>query len=314
MVYKAFQEVILSELKERLTDGFRVVTHRVPKNNGIILDGVCILPQEESVAPMIYLNQYYERFQNGASLESLADEILRICLTAPCSGIDFPDPDEFEKQKDKVICRIVNSAANAALLRDVPSVPFLDLSVIFCLYLGGSPKGQMTALIHQSHMDAWNVSVDELYALAVKNTPRLLPADLRSMAEVIESMAGCGAEGFPDADVLRELSDCSQSPPLYVLTDCTGMRGAASMLYPGQLKRFAQELDADLIILPSSIHEVLLLPYHNEVRISELEDLVRYVNLHDVPEEDILSDHVYFYSRSSDKTIIAQDPASALAS
>ena len=86
------------------------------------------------------------------------------------------------------------------------------------------------------------------------------------------------------------------------------------MLYPNILKNFAEQLDRDLVILPSSIHEVLLLPYDESILFRELSDMVSNINQNEVAVEDRLSNHVYFYSRTADEIILAHDSASAYVS
>ena len=131
------------------------------------------------------------------------------------------------------------------------------------------------------------------------------------MAEAMDDIAreqmgdayypGAAGSIFPEHDDL----------PLYVLSNTSGLHGACVMLYPNVLKKLADRLDRDLVILPSSIHEVLLLPYDENVVFDELADMVAAINHSDVPVEDRLSDHVYFYSRAADEIILAHDPATA---
>ena len=69
------------------------------------------------------------------------------------------------------------------------------------------------------------------------------------------------------------------------------------MLYPHVLKDFAESLGEDLIVLPSSIHEVLLTPCNVSLPLDELNGMVQAINQSDVPAEDRLSDHIYYFSR-----------------
>ena len=87
------------------------------------------------------------------------------------------------------------------------------------------------------------------------------------------------------------------SVALYVLTNSRGINGAACILYPRVLKEFAESLGEDLIILPSSIHEVLLTPSSVSLPPEELNEMVQAINQSDVPAEDRLSDHIYYFSR-----------------
>ena len=64
-------------------------------------------------------------------------------------------------------------------------------------------------------------------------------------------------------------------------------------------------MEGDLIILPSSIHEVLLIPHSNHISYEELAETVFTINQEEVPQEDRLSNHIYYYSRSKNHLSVA---------
>ena len=94
---------------------------------------------------------------------------------------------------------------------------------------------------------------------------------------------------------------------LLILTNRSGVYGASAILYEGVLKNIAQRLGSDLVILPSSVHEVILLPYEDERRMEGLERMVREINQTVLPEEEVLSDQVYVYNRETDKVFRARE-------
>ncbi len=94
------------------------------------------------------------------------------------------------------------------------------------------------------------------------------------------------------------------------MTNTAGINGACTILYPGILKNFSATLNQDLVIIPSSIHEVLLVPYDSTVSLDDLSNMVNQVNHAEVPMEERLSNHVYFYSRQTDQVLILQDSVS----
>ena len=163
-------------------------------------------------------------------------------------------------------------------------------------------NGYATAQIHNEHMRMWSVDVDTLYELAKTNTPRLFPAEIKSMVQVIKGIMGWENPGM---DMEEDLSGESMSEPIYVLTNQDGFKGAAAVLYEGVLKGFAEQKGCDLIILPSSIHEMILVPYKKSMDMAELGEMVRNINRTTLPAEEILSDSVYLYSRETDQVTMA---------
>ena len=128
-----------------------------------------------------------------------------------------------------------------------------------------------------------------LYEAARENTPRLLKARLGAMG-----------------DFLREEEDAGflKGPGLYVLTNREHQNGAASLLYEGMLKRCAKTCGGNFFVMPSSIHEVILMPYQSGVEVGQLKDIVREGNQTQVAPQEILSDSVYFYSQDRKKLLV----------
>ncbi|MFT4104407.1 MAG: DUF5688 family protein [Lacrimispora sp.] len=308
MVYETFLETVKNSLKETLGDEFDLSLQSVQKNNGLQLDGLCIGKAGEKSAPTVYLNQFYQEFSYGRPLEDILSDILSLYhdsllpMSPPFEELLIPD-----QIKNKVIFRLISKTANETLLKDIPHIPYpdLDLTLVFCLALQRTKDCLMTALIHNSHLHTWGFSTEDLFLAAKANTPRLFPARIRSLSEVIKDIARETAEKELEG-ALEEFFDTSpMSPPMFVLTNSTGINGASSLFYEGILKDFANANDSDLIILPSSIHEVLIIPYNDTISLEELSDTVFSINQEEVPEEDRLSNHIYHYSKSKNSLTVA---------
>lgn len=185
-----FQSKVTDALQSRLGKDYHLILQKVPKNNGILLDGLSIMRKDVGVSPTIYLNSYYERYQDGIPFHSIVEEIFQIYQeNSAVTRLDFSILNDFSLLKDKVVYKLIHTASNKTLLSDLPSIPYLDLSIVFYLFLEKNESGQMTALIHNDHLSGWNTNLDELYRLASANTPRLLPAEVKSMSDVMKSLA-----------------------------------------------------------------------------------------------------------------------------
>lgn len=315
MVYEMFQAKVADSLRSQLGGDYQLVLQKVPKNNGTILNGLSIMRKGAGVSPTIYLESYYEQFQEGTSFNSIIQEILQIYQEhTAVTHLDFSILNDFSLLRDKVMYKLIHTASNRELLQDIPSIPYLDLSIVFYLFLEKNEYGQMTALIHNDHLESWNTCLEELYRLASANTPEFLPADLKPMSDVMKSIAQEQLGSDYREDFIDELMSSPDASPLYVLTNSSGICGACALLYPDQLKNFADMLESDLVILPSSIHEVLLVPYDNHISFDELAHMVSHINRAEVPVEDRLSDQVYLYSRALDQVIFAGSPVCSVLS
>lgn len=89
---------------------------------------------------------------------------------------------------------------------------------------------------------------------------------------------------------------------MYVLTNSIRTNGATCISYPDILKDFADKHQSDVYIIPSSIHEVILLP-EKDLEIDGFNQMIAEVNRKELDPTEVLSDHMYMYSRSEDKII-----------
>ncbi len=288
MVYETFLETIHTMVQNRLGNRARVSLQRVLKNNGLLLDGLTISSPASTLSPTVYLNAYYDEAEKGLPLTSITEQILLLYEEAPIVPSELGEElRHFESVSGRIAYKLINAGDNAILLSSVPHYRYFDLAVVFYLIVSESQEGQMTALIHHEHLKLWDITPEQLIQLAEANTPRLLPCRITPIEEAISQMS----EWEPEVPV--------PFPPvnLHVLTNDKGINGASCLLYPDVLKTFSASVDDDLIILPSSIHEVLLTPKSKALPIDELNEMVRTINAADVSAEDRLSDHVYCYSR-----------------
>ena len=299
MDYNQFLEEIRTAVQERLGSNYEIRIQKITKNNGIVLDGLIIGKASKSIAPTIYLNSYYMHYTHGMSLEEILEDI--ISAYKESNDVSFGDTREFlnfNKLRDKVAFKLIQREKNQELLNEVPYIEFLDLAVVFYLILDEHKGGQMTALIHNSHMEPWGVDKEELYCLAMKNTPILLPSEIKTMKEIMCDILKGDLEELEMEEMVDDLLDFdSQKPSLYVLSNKKQIHGAGCILYDGCLNNFANYQNSDIVILPSSTHEVILVPDDGKLDYRELRKMVGEINESEVPKEDVLSDRIYKYSR-----------------
>ena len=289
MVYKTFLNTIHAMVQERLQGRARVCLHQVLKNNGLLLDGLTIAPIGSQMAPTIYLNSYYDEAEKGLPLSIITDQIVLLYETDP--GIPEEtamEVQQFESIRDKVAYKLIHAGNNKALLAAIPHIRYLDLAIIFYFIVAENADGQMTAIIRKEHLKLWDITEEEVIQTAMKNTPRLLPFKITPIEQALANLATFSL--FPPEEL--------PSVHLKVLTNNREINGAACILYPNLLKNLAEEAEDDLIVIPSSIHEVLVAPQRHALPCQELNAMIRYINQTDVPPEDRLADHVYCYSRS----------------
>lgn len=199
----------------------------------------------------------------------------------------------YEDAKQNIVCTLISTRKNIELLRDIPHVDFLDLSVVFEYIADRNADYTTSVLIRNSHLKLWDISVDELYAAAVENTQKICGYEIKTMKEVLQESINETVE-----------SDFSENPKMYVITNKDKVKGAACILYPHLLRDFAEAVGSSLYIIPSSIHEVLILPTDNKNDSDAIKGMIKDINNAIVSEDEILSYSLYFYNKENDKVTI----------
>lgn len=226
---------------------------------------------------------------------------------------------------------MVNYSRNKALLENVPHIRFLDLAITFHCLVRQDDSGIGTIRLTNEHKEMWDLSMKDLMQIASINTERLFPARITTMEQVLAELFRKELESekddeqeLPFTDVgednwmeetnesqqneyteemldamLNDMRLAKQTPTMYILTNTAGINGATTMIYKDVIRNFAKEHDTDFYILPSSIHEVILVPYEERISKEELKDMVGEVNCTQVALEEVLSDRVYIYRRDT---------------
>lgn len=282
MGFDNFLNTVRVLVQQKLGDSCEVRPEKVLKNNGTVCEGLTIISGSCPIAPTIYLNDFYEMYNCGMPIHRIADQVVQAVTAAPELPADTAERFcDYDRIRNRLAIRLVNAEGNRELLKDLVWCPVLDLAMVFFSVLRSDCGELYSCTVRKEHLEIWNISREILCRDAMASAPKVLPARLRTMSDTLQ---------LPTDEILPV-------PPLFVLTNGTGIQGASAMLYPDVLKKLADAVDDDLIIIPSSIHEVLLLPERLAGTSRSLNEMVQEVNRQGVEPMDRLSDHVYYFRR-----------------
>jgi hypothetical protein len=299
--YNTFVKDITEMVQTMMGEEYSARIYKVTKNNSLELDSLVLLKEGKNFAPNIYLQAYYEAFLEGITMEELAERLCTIYdnCSQPISDESFNYT--FDEMKPYIIYRLVSYDRNRKLLENIPHIKYLDLAITFHCLVHNDNDGIGTIRITNEHMEVWKVSLQELQEQAVKNTQKRFPSVIRSMDEVIRGLLAEeeGNEDLPE-EIMDDLLDnhriTADQHKMYILSNQKGINGATCILYDNILRKFSEKVHANLFILPSSIHEVILVPDDKSISKASLARIVRDVNCTQVASDEVLSDKVYFYS------------------
>lgn len=303
MQYNQFLSYIRSDIQAHMGPDVSVSLRRTLKNNNYYLDGLTVLPPGENISPTVYLNSYYQDFLDGTPLADIAETIRTVYEQFPRrQPVDLNLFQDFEKARSRIAFRLCHFASNRPLLKQIPHIPKLDLAIVFFLVVDSGPDEEMTVTITREQTEIWNISEQLLYETAACNTPFLYPCRCVSLEQMISELRPLTAAG---SDTPKPIPARQSSPlPMYVLTNRQRLNGAACILYDQVLQEFSRRAGGDFFILPSSIHETILLPCQEHIQTETLTAMVKEINDTEVSPTDRLSDRVYRYSARTEQLSI----------
>ncbi len=329
MEMKDFCEKVKAALEKDLEEGAVVRISEVPKNNGITLHGVSIYRTDVNITPTIYLEECYKRYEDGETFANIM-RLIKNALEKNRleNSFDVTEYVDLEKAKSRFAFKLVNIPKNHKLLEEVPYIPYLDMAIVFYYLLDEEQiDGHATITIRNSHMKMWGITAEDLFSYALTNAGKLLPPAIRNMEDLMREILY--RQNYPMQhkhnpwnpewpgelsmdELLRDMIHHGGRAPMYILTNRSRRYGAGCILYPGLLKQIGQEIHSNFYVLPSSVHETILLPDLGLENPEVLLEMVKEVNESEVPEEEVLSDSVYYYDIKKDHLGIVEKEAYAV--
>jgi len=302
-----FKNILLNEFAEKTRGLPKASVEEIVRNNGVIVEGITIEKYNTHVRPFFDIKDLYEDYCHGLCIDSIIDKMIKKpgCDKSALEKIVDCYKD-FEYIRKNVMFKLINYNKNCECLKNVPHRRFLDLAIVYYCSFDCIQNANGNILVSESHMKMWEVDENMLYCCAMKNTPAKNKAILMDMKTMLLSLFR--EKQMPNMYEMQEFLEVQDDKAdLYVLTNETKSFGAGVMIYENLIKKYAEENVTDYYIIPSSIHEVLLIPVQSksDTNTQELTCIVKEVNDTQVLTEEILSYNVYYYSRKDGVISIA---------
>lgn len=282
-----FYENILENVRSRFDlEKYDINLYHAEKSNGLIYTGVYIKEAENAVSPVIYLDDYYNKWhRNEYSTEYVVNEVIRIyndIKMNPFVMTDAYNTKEFIIAN--VFIHLVNTYANINILKRAPSREMFNLSMVYKCAVMNNEQGMAAFLITNAILEEVGVTEEELYEAAMQNTKRIFPIVCNTMYDMI------GSE-------IEDVDDLIKNSPMYVMTNEQKNGGAHALIYPEYFEELSSMIEDNLIIIPSSIHELIILPA-SLANIEEANIMLNTINPQ-IDAEDYLGNRVFYYDREN---------------
>lgn len=300
-------------MEKKLGEEYRIFPKDQRKNNELVLHGICVQKGNETVIPMVYVDELAHPYETGElDVEKIADILLVCCIRDGIPQSTADDLTDFGKMKEMVRLRLVNYEANLKELENSPHRKFLDLAITYYLDMKTVVGGQNGAAgITNVLMEIWGVSEDELYNLGMG---KLLTEDDCHAIEMLELLRLLAQEEGNELEekIIAEYQKEQAKPRMYMATNQKHHYGANCMLNKSFLKKMAEDTGCSLIIYPGSVHEIIILPQKNGSEVCMDTDDIKAINGCSVPQNEWLSGSIYRYDREKQEVSIYKEGAPLL--
>ena len=299
--YEGFRNVLFSQTKRVFKDEFGIndiTVEKTIRNNDTEIEVLCIKHGTTGCMPNIHIDDLYEVYEKGENIDEIIDSVKETYIR--CSRYTLPDLEKLrafveniDEAGSKIEFRLINADTNEKRLEDKPFKRFGEFALSYQLKVGTADNGFYVTLITNDMMELWNLNIDELHRQAVENMDPI--------------------NNF----VLQKLSDLLEIPDrtgMFVLTNKHKMNGATMIMFDEVRQKVGKYVGGDYYILPSSVHEVIIIPKRYTSDISYLTYMIRSANRDEriVRPDDFLYDNLYEYNMDTRRVSLSVDPKAVL--
>lgn len=288
MDYEQFKATFAEDLKNNLQKlGIEadVSEHHIEKLNDSY-DALSVTLKGSSIGVNANLDEIFHAMERGRDYNEVlseVDESLKDSLEH-MPKFQVSDFTNYEEMKNKLAMEVVSAERNAGMLQNVPHEQMEDIAVVYRLVLDSSKDASSTILVTNDLMDKFGITHEQLHDDAMKNVPVIRPLEIKVMEEMLNEMQGGRALEIDPSD---EIMFVAGVPDLN--------HGAAVIAYPNFFEDAAERVGGDYFIIPSSIHEVILVKDTGDMHAEDLEAMIKDVNASELAPADVLTDHAYHY-------------------
>ena len=303
---KSFGEKIVEGLKARLKNNLEFDLRTIVKSNDCSRNVLIIQEPNDSVGKTVCLDDMFKAYQEqNVTIEMLVEELVPICEMKTPNFVELDDTKcLLEKMQDfdylllngNITLKLINRSMSEKYLEGKAYVEFLDLAIVFCMVIKTSETEIGTIVIPEEITKDWNVSLNQAFE-------KVLEVIEKENSIVRMTMYDFMADMIKDFSELEELEDyVTPSKEMYIQTNQQKNYGSLTLLYKDNLLKFCEEMGwSSFYIIPSSIHELILIPITEETNEENLKNMIVEVNATQISDEEVLSNNLYSFNKDTNE-------------
>lgn len=302
MNYENFKKIVVNKFKDYLPQMYQNMELYVEVVNKVNrkLDGIMLKSNTEKIKvfPTLYINDMYLNYLSNGNLEEVLQDAAK-CMNRAFMEVSEVIDIDYDSVKDNIVFQLLNTLLNEEMLREIPHREFHDLSIIYRWIAKIDEFGIQSSIVYNNFAKELGMSEEQLFQYAVANTKRIFPCTIRSTNEVMRDIS----ENY---GIMKEFIEMPEDKMMWIISNERDFYGASSIIYEENLHNLAMKIGTDLYVLPSSIHECMVVSV-DMGDAYELAEVVYDINMDQVALEERLSNQVYYYDKDARIFTLATD-------
>ena len=295
MNYQKFKEHFAQDVQKLLVkngiEDMKVSCQYMEKVNNESYDALLVQHVEGTIGTNFNLRNYYRSIEEGASYENVvkvaAVDAVKSVLEVPVFDMDMIK--DYEQAKKRLSIEVISAEKNADILAKVPHKTLEDMAIVYRINVDLEGQDRGTVLVNKGLLDVYGITPEQLHKDAIRNAAIIKPMVISDMNKMIGALMEAEEIDYWDSE------DMSPDGYLYVATVSDNHKGAGVLAYDHFFDYATQIMGGDFYVIPSSIHEIILVKDDGHTDYRELEQMVKTINATEVRPEDRLTDSVYHY-------------------
>lgn len=272
-----FDREIVEALEENFPEGTEITMQTIVKPGNKEYVGIVVKDPKVNITPTIYLWDGYE----NEPVDEVVERVLNMYDNYKTeNNIDVSFITNWDEVKEKILIKLMNPETNEKYLKELVTVPYLDLVAVFYIPVITGENGSGNVTVQKNFLDIWDVTAEEVFAVAVENTRETLY--IEDLAAIMKKLMG---GNIPEEMMVGE-------PLMIVLSNKNKINGAGVL--PSALTEINKRY-GKCYLIPSSVHEMIILPDNGTLNKDEINSMIREVNETEILPEERLSDHAYYF-------------------
>ena len=296
--FEEFVENVKDRIKDYLPGKYENAVIEVSRHEKINESylGMTVWTGENAVSPVLNLEMYYALCQGG--LTGMEDVIRRMAdiVQENTIPVDLSLVTDYSRTKENLFIRVCDAARNGELLKNIPHTRIDDLAVTYHILRSIDAGGMSSMTVTSQMMTDLGITKEQLHQDAIENSPRLFPPMIENIGTMLR-LFEMKAAGLEEEDIseIRKTMDQEMQIPMLVVTNREQINGASALFYPGILDQVGEMMGEGYFILPSSVHEWIIVPDREGFDANEMQVMIMDANQNAVTPDIQLGDEAYHY-------------------